>query len=552
MMDLFINTLTGTVFELRVSPFETILSIKSKLQSLEGIPISQQHLIWRSKELEDEFCLHDYAIKSGTTLTLVLAMRDGPINMRRVSVEEPSMEEMAEYMDANRDEIWDKIMNDDKQVTLLVFRDGDQLNFFRVYDRGDGTLTPYSESLSPESIVNVGAEDDNPQDVKAKNEDNTMTRDKMKLLRSKMEEKSCKKNPCPPSSGKPSTSTLAKRRIHFSEPSRSVLSRHGVIPKTESKLNNYEGTPSPDKFDLISSKASISTTKPALPPIQKGKGASKEAITEMLPSEGRTSSSFQSNVAECNTERSFSTTGCNSSASSKVCGYRRLPSIADTEKASKASEKHDSHAPNKGRHRILKPLGRLDRNDANELFSEVKSPPLHNVKDPFQYDNTAQDTELSEAQLSQLLSNPAEYEKYKKLLNWVRPKSNNSENENISKLPKTSLRSSSRNRRKTPDGRRSATKLRSSKIHQHNTRLPSVQKEKRHPPSLNGKRKPRCFSCAKKLGIATTYQCRCGSQFCASHRYPETHTCTYDYKSEGRKLLEKNNPVVTAPKLPKI
>ena len=35
-MDLFIKTLTGTVFELRVNPFETVLSIKAKLQNLEG------------------------------------------------------------------------------------------------------------------------------------------------------------------------------------------------------------------------------------------------------------------------------------------------------------------------------------------------------------------------------------------------------------------------------------------------------------------------------------------------------------------------------------
>ena len=30
---------------------------------------------------------------------------------------------------------------------LSFHRDGDQLNFFRVYDRGDGTLTPLSETL---------------------------------------------------------------------------------------------------------------------------------------------------------------------------------------------------------------------------------------------------------------------------------------------------------------------------------------------------------------------------------------------------------------------
>lgn len=45
---------------------------------------------------------------------------------------------------------------------------------------------------------------------------------------------------------------------------------------------------------------------------------------------------------------------------------------------------------------------------------------------------------------------------------------------------------------------------------------------------------------------------RCGNNFCATHRYAESHDCTFDYKTEGRKLLEQSNPVVSAPKLPKI
>ena len=63
-----------------------------------------------------------------------------------VPVEDTALREMAEYMEANKDEILDKLP-DNRNVTLLVFREGDQLNFFRVVDRGDGTLTPLSESL---------------------------------------------------------------------------------------------------------------------------------------------------------------------------------------------------------------------------------------------------------------------------------------------------------------------------------------------------------------------------------------------------------------------
>lgn len=62
-----------------------------------------------------------------------------------VPVKDP-IREMAEYMDPARDKIWEKGPSN-KQVTFLVYREGDRLNFFRVVDRGDGTLTPLSESL---------------------------------------------------------------------------------------------------------------------------------------------------------------------------------------------------------------------------------------------------------------------------------------------------------------------------------------------------------------------------------------------------------------------
>ncbi|UJR28792.1 hypothetical protein I4U23_010017 [Adineta vaga] len=69
---------------------------------------------------------------------------------------------------------------------------------------------------------------------------------------------------------------------------------------------------------------------------------------------------------------------------------------------------------------------------------------------------------------------------------------------------------------------------------------------------VNRKSTSKCFLCKKKTGLATTYQCRCGSSFCSEHRYPEAHACAFDYKAEGKRLIERNNPLVTAPKLPKI
>nr|1WG2_A Chain A, zinc finger (AN1-like) family protein [Arabidopsis thaliana] len=42
----------------------------------------------------------------------------------------------------------------------------------------------------------------------------------------------------------------------------------------------------------------------------------------------------------------------------------------------------------------------------------------------------------------------------------------------------------------------------------------------------------RCFSCNKKVGVMG-FKCKCGSTFCGSHRYPEKHECSFDFKEVG-------------------
>lgn len=145
-----IETLAGTSFELLVSPYEQIQSIKRKIERREGIPIPHQHLIWKSNELEDESCLNDYNIEAGTTIKLVLAMRGGPVNTKRVPIEDSFIRDMSEYIESSQDDYGigsDLLPSSNKNVTFLVLRDGDQFNFFQVIDRGDGTLSPLSGSV---------------------------------------------------------------------------------------------------------------------------------------------------------------------------------------------------------------------------------------------------------------------------------------------------------------------------------------------------------------------------------------------------------------------
>lgn len=62
------------------------------------------------------------------------------------------------------------------------------------------------------------------------------------------------------------------------------------------------------------------------------------------------------------------------------------------------------------------------------------------------------------------------------------------------------------------------------------------------------KKKNRCLCCKKKVGFIG-FRCLCGGTFCGVHRFPETHECKIDYKSAGRAVIAKENPLVRTDKL---
>ncbi|KAF8101600.1 hypothetical protein N665_0203s0012 [Sinapis alba] len=76
--------------------------------------------------------------------------------------------------------------------------------------------------------------------------------------------------------------------------------------------------------------------------------------------------------------------------------------------------------------------------------------------------------------------------------------------------------------------------------------IPTATEEQQPPQRPN-----RCTVCRKRVGL-TGFMCRCGTTFCGTHRYPEVHGCTFDFKSVGRVEIAKANPLVIAAKLQKI
>ena len=74
---------------------------------------------------------------------------------------------------------------------------------------------------------------------------------------------------------------------------------------------------------------------------------------------------------------------------------------------------------------------------------------------------------------------------------------------------------------------------------------PPITLEKTTESTAN---KNRCGTCRKKLKL-TDLECRCAARFCAQHRAPEEHACTFDFKAAGRAHLEKQLEKAVADKV---
>jgi hypothetical protein len=80
--------------------------------------------------------------------------------------------------------------------------------------------------------------------------------------------------------------------------------------------------------------------------------------------------------------------------------------------------------------------------------------------------------------------------------------------------------------------------------------LPEVKEQKK---PVESSRPKRCQheSCKIKIMLAD-FPCKCSNFYCSQHRYSESHKCSFDYKSQGVKLLEEQLVKANGSKLNKI
>ena len=84
---IFVKTLTGKILALDVEPSDTIKNVKLKIQDKVGIPLSQQHLIFRRQELKDHQTLDEYKVTDKSSVHLRL---ENELDRILVNVEFPS------------------------------------------------------------------------------------------------------------------------------------------------------------------------------------------------------------------------------------------------------------------------------------------------------------------------------------------------------------------------------------------------------------------------------------------------------------------------------
>ncbi|CAN1252252.1 Zinc finger A20 and AN1 domain-containing stress-associated protein 4 [Linum perenne] len=81
--------------------------------------------------------------------------------------------------------------------------------------------------------------------------------------------------------------------------------------------------------------------------------------------------------------------------------------------------------------------------------------------------------------------------------------------------------------------------------------VPDVVLEKKDDVAAVATQPNRCSQCRRRVGL-TGFKCKCGMVFCGGHRYPEQHSCGFDFKTLGKEQIAKANPVVKGEKLRKI
>ncbi|KAG3264946.1 zinc finger AN1-type containing 4, transcript variant X10 [Ictidomys tridecemlineatus] len=600
-MELFIETLTGTCFELRVSPFEAVISVKAKIQRLEGIPICQQHLIWNNMELEDDYCLNDY--KGGSVYNLYTdedeevepspsgqQIIENSITMNKMKLLKAKMENM------NLSKKPKKVVKVKPHPPIVPRPSSSSTaaarhRLLRVLPHiGQSCLSSPGNEYLPEPSRKAAATlatqppADRPissltgEALKEENnwESNTLSHSSSnsRLIPQvpHMELESDGEL-----AGSVLGSSLPRRTKHISgnlpsnnkgdsvlfPTSERSVPEESLLLKVGPFASDSEGNATEQNSSLEGIRKA--NTELLLTNDDKGLRVTEQHLkhaTRVLSGESVDTAVLNHRELSPHKNGLLSPLRCSAPTplrnslvkpqrQSKCLESGNLPSASQNMLRSlDVRTMADSAFSRTTRFRGIKVdspgkrsdiISKVEAQDITEIANKASKEPVGCVNNVGFFASLAQSASKDSLQSTRGAGR-------------LRP-SGIGLSTNLQHFQEESLRKSSPQSEPTDfflsargigmNGNNAAAGKRVGESTHH---LPPVKA----PLQTKKKTTKHCFLCGKKTGLATSYECRCGNNFCASHRYAETHGCTYDYKSAGRRYLQEANPVVNAPKLPKI
>ncbi|XP_022123714.2 AN1-type zinc finger protein 4 isoform X2 [Pieris rapae] len=496
-MEVLVETLTGTAFEITVSPSDTIFDIKSKIYRVEGIPISQQHLVYNLKELEDARSLREQSVCDGAKLRLVLGLRGGPVATRRLPPPEP-WHDIERMLASKSGECSSGVSGAGSgcKVTVVVFREGERVNMLRVRENKDGTYShldtaKYSSSLSHlAECERDEAHSTGGELVADMMHDNALTMTKMMQLRHRM----LKLNASRPSH--------VKRDIQKTR-SEEFLSVASLLddPALE------EG-----RFRRARLKLSEALSGSILVKREAGEGRGQGDVDTPLAADSLPALHADYGPLVVGESSGWRARGFGSS--SQLAGGL-TGSLAGGPVAGSSSALH-----------------------VRTRRSARSSPPLSDAL------FSSSTSDLEHLKRNRILPALSRHRNREHL---------HLSDDRLDTPPADSLAPSLAPLNKEVGSERRQRRIdKITEMEQRFKEDKDVSQEKEKGSEEKKKIKIRCAFCKKRLSIATVHTCRCGAELCAPHRYSEVHGCAYDYKGHALDALRRENPLVSAPKLPKI
>nr|XP_023029367.1 uncharacterized protein LOC111517436 [Leptinotarsa decemlineata] len=592
-MEIQIKTLMGTTFDIKVSAMDTVADIKKKIYRIEGIPPFQQNLIFQSLILRDFSRLLDAGITNGSTLTLVPSMKGGPISTRRLSVtceRHVMLKELRELLENNSEEI-----TPGSKVSVLIFKDGVVINLLSVIEHEDGSHAPHSEKpISPPS--KPSRRGSRMEIFERFVEDNEMSM-KISNLRKKMDETNSRKQgnnskevTDSPSNLEASSSCAGKNNLSFKFLAPDgvdvkVFERNSEEDEEEVALKDKHRSKHHQITSLFrESKGACSNIKQKYARINKKLQESQ--LSEELSSESELSATFGV----------FNEDACSQPRPMQPANRIHLTRLVLSDGPESPKSSSDSieleedvweiHEPvaERLKHSTTCKVGVLNRRQSldysygsikNDPKGEIGNYPCENSDfgvcssnlyripqfvsspDALQPHHTQTEPSFHDYYFTKTDRSPLYSRSESNGLSAVNPKRDELTKEKFAVLDDCSGIERLQNESSECDKffSQSIDDLRpynpSDLLGEKILDLPKKNEKKLELPPVI-KKKARCNECNRKLNITNIHNCRCGKIFCSQHRYSEVHRCSYDYKLEGRKLLEQQNPKVTAEKINKI